>query len=137
MGLVLTVKGFDEEIYDSGYMGFTQFRIAVLSAYDKDLGTIYQKWLKNYITDANALTSAENVKLRTLLKTPWKHLLLHSDCDGKLTPRQCKAIYNLTKDLRCDYQQANYLDTTGKNLLEVFNRALKFCYENKVSMNFE
>ena len=33
MGLVISAKGFNEEIYDSGYGGFIRFRIDLAKAY--------------------------------------------------------------------------------------------------------
>lgn len=64
-------------------------------------------------------------------------LLLHSNCDGKLTPEECKRIYDVTKNLKCDYPQCNYITNTGKNQLEVFNRALLHCWKHRVNMRFE
>lgn len=64
-------------------------------------------------------------------------LLLHSDCDGKLTPEECKRIYSVTKDLKCDYSQHNYMTDADKNQLEVFNRALLYCWKHKVNMWFK
>lgn len=43
MGLSIRVKGFDKEIYDSGYGGFTRFRIAVAKSYNSEYGNLYEK----------------------------------------------------------------------------------------------
>jgi hypothetical protein len=32
-----------------------------------------------------------------------KILLNHSDCDGELTPQECRKIYNVIKAIDCDY----------------------------------
>lgn len=75
MGLLITInsKGFDEVIYDSGYDGFTKFRIELAKS----------------------------------------------------------------KDLKCDYSQHNYVTDINKNQLEVFNRALLYCWKHKVNMWFK
>lgn len=43
MGLVIRAKGFDEDIYDSGYNGFMDFRVAGAKAYNKEFGDLYER----------------------------------------------------------------------------------------------
>ena len=129
MGLVIRAKGFDEDIYDSGYSGFTHFRVAVAKAYNKEFGKLYEDWVWCSMTH-NEFPKEDSDRINELANSDLNLLLLHSDCDGKLTPKECKRIYNVTKDLKCDYPQCNYTTNTGKNQLEVFNRALlhfNFC----------
>lgn len=110
MGLLIRVKGFDELIYDSGYSGFTHFRIALAKAYNKDFGDLYERWVLGY----ESITKSDVKKMNELANEDLDLLLLHSDCDGKLTPKECKRIYNITKNLKCDYPQCNYMSNTGK-----------------------
>ena len=109
MGLRLTAKGFDEEIYDSGYMGFTHFRIAVAKAYNREFGELYEQWINSLILPfGEKMNQSDLDRMNELADEGLNILLKHSDCDGKLTPKECKAIYNVTKDLKCDYPQNNY-----------------------------
>lgn len=136
MGLVITAKGFNEEIYDSGYMGFTKFRIALAKAYNQEFGELYEKWLASAYDSSKKLSNEEFKRMNELSNDDLDILLQHSDCDGKLTPKECKRIYSITKDLHCDYCQHFYLTTTDINQLEVFNRALYHCWKRRVNMYF-
>lgn len=136
MGLRITAHGFNETIYDSGYFGFTHFRIAVAKAYNKEFGKLYEKYI-NYISlPFGKMTQKELKRLNDLSNDDLDILLLHSDCGGKLTPQECRKIYQITKDLKCDYPQKNYVTLTGENQLEVFNRALLHCWKRRVNMIF-
>ena len=136
MGLVIRAKGFEEDIYDSGYGGFTHFRIAVAKAYNEEFGKLYEDWVWCSMTH-NEFPKEDSDRINELANSDLNLLLLHSDCDGKLTPKECKRIYNVTKDLKCDYPQCDYITNTDKNQLEVFNRALLHCWKRRVNMWFE
>ncbi len=138
MGLTITAKGFDEEIYNSGYAGFTNFRIEIAKAYNSEFGELYKKWVRSCLMPYGDRLSPEKLnRLNELCNDDLDILLQHSDCDGKLTPQECKKIYNITKDLKCVYPQMCYGTTTGKNLFDVFNRALLHCWKRRVCMRFE
>ena len=136
MGLSIRVKGFNEDIYDSGYGGFTHFRVAIAKAYNEEFGKLYEDWVWCSMT-SNEFPKQDSDRINELANDDLNLLLLHSDCDGKLTPKECKRIYKITKDLKCDYPQCNYTTYTGKNQLEVFNKALLYCWKHKVNMWFE
>lgn len=136
MGLVITAKGFNEEIYDSGYGGFTRFRIAVAKSYNEEFGKLYEKWIYCCSSFTEKLSSEEIKRMNELSNDNLDILLQHSDCDGKLTPTECKKIYSVTKDLKCDFPQYNYATSLNKNQLEVFNRALYHCWKRRVNMYF-
>jgi hypothetical protein len=140
MGLMITAKGFKEEIYNSGYVGFTNFRVALAKSYNQEFGELYEKWIKAVSFGTLSLykmSKEEMERLNELANVDLDLLLLHSDCDGKLTPKECKKIYEVTKNLKCDYPQCNYITDTGKNQLEVFNCALLHCWKRRVNMWFE
>lgn len=136
MGLYITAAGFNEEIYSSGYIGFTYFRIALAKAYNTEFGALYEKWIFAGRFGNEPMTTSEFNRLNELCNDDFDILLKHSDCDGKLTPKECKAIYEVTNNLKCDYPQNNYLTVSGKNQLEVLNRALLHCWKRKVNMYF-
>jgi hypothetical protein len=136
MGLSIRVKGFDKEIYDSGYGGFTRFRIAVAKSYNSEYGNLYEKWVECCLR-REKFSDKDLYKMNKLANNDLNLLLYHSDCDGKLTPQECKKIYKITKDLKCDYPQNNYTTLTGKNQLDIFNEALRHCWKRRVNMWFE
>lgn len=136
MGLFITATGFNKEIYNSGYIGFTNFRIAVAKAYNKEFGELYEKFVKSAVY-FGGLSEKETKRINSLSNKSLDILLLHSDCDGKLTPKECRLIYNITKDLKVDYPQSNYNTLTGYNQLEIFNEALLHCIKHRVIMRFK
>lgn len=136
MGLAIRATGFNEEIYHSGYMGFTWFRIELAKSYNPEFGILYEKWARSHLTKEE-LSEAEINRMNELCNPDLDLFLQHSDCDGKLTPKECKLIYDVTKNLKCDYRQRNYITDTGKNQLEVFNRAFLHCWKRRVIMRFE
>lgn len=130
MGLAIRATGFNEEIYHSGYMGFTWFRIELAKSYNPEFGSLYEKLTKEELFD-------HEIKRMNELCNPDLDLFLQHSAAGKLTPKECKLIYDVTKNLKCDYQQRNYITVTGKNQLEVFNRAFLHCWKRRVIMRFE
>ena len=54
--------------------------------------------------------------------------LWHSDCDGKLTPKECKKIYDAMKDLKVEM---NYYD-----MHQLWLNMLRHCYKHRVNMYF-
>lgn len=58
--------------------------------------------------------------------------LWHSDCDGKLTPKECKLIYNELKNI--DIQDLEY--SNEYTMHELWLNMLKYCCKNRVNMYF-
>lgn len=134
MGLILEAKGFDEEIYHSGYMGFTWFRIELAKSYNQKFGVLYEKWVNSVFT--HKFSDEDFKKMDNLSNKDLNLLLFHSDCDGKLTPLECKKIFNVTKTLKCDYPQSLYGNLTGKKQLDMLNKVLYHCWKRRVNLWF-
>lgn len=62
-----------------------------------------------------------------------KILFNHSDCDGKLTARECKLIYPRVRDLTKDWNE-EYRDF--RYFLSDFLELLEYCSENKMGIRF-
>ena len=62
--------------------------------------------------------------------------LFHSDCDGKLTPKECRLIYNDIKDLKMDLLGHNYSDMKTYNILDRWKNMFYHCYKKRVNMYF-
>jgi hypothetical protein len=95
MGLLMT-NGKTE--FSIGYIGYGNMLAAILNAHTAGSG---KKWLK-------AASNATRGGGETGYCLPdeiedMKILLNHSDCDGKLTPRECRKIYSAIKTINCDY----------------------------------
>ena len=62
--------------------------------------------------------------------------LWHSDCDGKLTPKECKKIYDAMKDLKVEMQGHNYIEMNCYDMHQLWLNMLKHCYKHRVNMYF-
>ena len=113
MGLDINIKGLErEDTYHGGYIRFGNYKMEVAKAFNKTLGKTYEK---SYLTP-NYLDI----------------FLWHSDCDGKLTPEECKKIYNELKKLKI--KDLPYSDKW--TMQELWLNMLKHCYKHRVNMYF-
>ncbi len=95
MGLDIKIKGLErEDTYHGGYITFNLYRKNVASAYNERLGELYKKTFKD------ELQPEEIEQWNKLCNDDLDIFLWHSDCDGKLTPEECKKIYNELKKLK-------------------------------------
>ena len=124
MGLDINIKGLSiKETYHGGYSRFNNYRWKLAEAYNKRLGELYKKSILGDIS------GKEVEEWNNLCNDDLDIFLWHSDCDGKITPKECKKIYNAMKDLK--------LETSS--LIEIHNLWLnmfKHCYKRGVNMYF-
>jgi hypothetical protein len=131
MGLDIKVKGMAyDDTHHSGYITFTQYRIAIARAYNKEFGDLYQKYICDFF---NNTTQEEINRMNELCDNKLDLLLNHSDCDGKLTPQECRAIYLAMKDLDVRY---DYPTNNGSKMHELWLNMLRHCYKKRVNMYF-
>ena len=135
MGLVISAKGLDDDIFDSGNGDFTRFRVALAKAYNMEFGLLYEKYIYNFFV-IEKITEEELDRMNKLSNKNLDILLQHSDTSGILKPWQCKKIYSVTKNLKCDMPKSHYLTVSDKNLLEEFNKAFLHCWKKKIVMYF-
>jgi hypothetical protein len=108
MGLDIRAKGLnDEDIYGCGYITFRVFRKELVKVYNKRVGYLYDKWINSGMF-GDKLTDLELDEINELLSDGIALLLTHSDCDGKITPKESRMIYEDIKDLKMDMQGHNY-----------------------------
>ena len=129
MGLTIRIKGMPET-YDCGYITFSNFRKGLAYTYDFQLGGLYEKDMER------GLTESEAVLWNRICNNDLDIFLFHSDCDGKLTPQECRKIYNVIKDLKMDMVGHNYGDMKTYNMLERWKEMFKFCYQHRLNMYF-
>ena len=132
MGLTVRAKGLsDEDSFDCGYITFGMFRIELAKAYNHEFGELYQRDILS-----NDLSRAECDRMYELCGRGIGHFLFHSDCDGKLTPQDCRAIYNDIKDLHMEMEGHNYGIMKPYNMLEHWKAMFKHCAKRRVNMYF-
>ncbi len=131
MGLDISVKGLNKnDTYHCGYIIFNLYRKEVASAYNKRLGELYEKTFKD------ELQPEEIKEWNDLCNDHLDIFLWHSDCDGKLTPKECKKIYDVMKDLKVEMQGHNYLEMNHYNMHQLWLNMFKHCYKRRVNMYF-
>lgn len=131
LGLYAYAKGLSkEECYDCGYITFNLYRKNVASAYNERLGELYKKTFKD------ELQPEEIKEWNNLCNDDLDIFLWHSDCDGKLTPKECKKIYDAMKDLKVEMQGHNYIEMNYYDMHQLWLNMLKHCYKHRVNMYF-
>ena len=131
MGSDISVKGLErKDTYHGGYITFNLYREKVANAYNKRLGELYEKTFKDEL-------QSEDVKeWNQLCNDDLDIFLWHSDCDGKLTPKECKKIYDVMKDLKVEMQGQNYIEMNYYDMHQLWLNMLKHCYKHRVNMYF-
>lgn len=131
MGLDISVKGLErKDTYHCGYIKFNLYRKKVASAYNERLGELYKKTFKD------ELQPEEIKEWNNLCNDDLDIFLWHSDCDGKLTPKECKKIYDAMKDLKVEMQGHNYIEMNYYDMHQLWLNMLKHCYKHRVNMYF-
>lgn len=132
MGVTVTAIGLsDEDSFDCGYITFGQFRIELAKAYNPEFGNLYERWYHSA-----KLSKSEYDKMFELCGSGIGHFLFHNDCDGKLTPQECRAIYYDIKDLHMDMIGHNYGIMKPYNMLEHWKKMFWHCATKHVHMWF-
>lgn len=131
MGLNISIKGLErKDTYQGGYIRFNVYRKEVANAYNRRLGELYKK---TFIRD---LQQEEIEEWNILCNDDLDIFLWHSDCDGKLTPKECKKIYDVMKNLKVEMQGHNYIEMNCYDMHQLWLNMFKHCYKHKVNMWF-
>ena len=132
MGLTVRIKGY-EGAYDCGYITYGNFIMRLIKeAYGDQCYEIFQRSLftRRPFTELDEKIWAEHQNDDLEL---W---IWHSDCDGKFTPKECRAIYESIKDLHMDMVGHNYGDMKPYNMLERWKDMFLYCARHRVNMYF-
>lgn len=120
-----------------GYATFYRLRRDAAYAYGKEYGDHYAKIIGHQIGSDRAATEAYNRETERLIrkyKIPERFLvfLYQSDVDGHLSPFQCKAVCEATKNLDQDktYGYAGW-DSKHQMTMGKFRELLNTCYEKR------
>lgn len=131
LGLTVRIKGY-EGAYDCGYITYGVFLMNLVDTmYGKFYGDIFSAWYREKNPSADDLEMF-NRKVPEDIRI-W---LRHSDCDGKFTPKECRAIYESIKDVYMDMEGHNYGDMKPYNMLERWKDMFLYCAKHRVNMYF-
>lgn len=88
MGLSLSAKGYEKDFY-IGYIGYGLLMRSIASSYNAEFGEIFAK---QYAYPFKEYTQEEIDRWNEICDDDLDILLNHSDCDGKLTYKECRKI---------------------------------------------
>ena len=129
MGLTVRIKGY-EGAYDYGYIAYGVFLCKLAYAkFGVEFAINYQSWQRGFSSVNYDLLNSHD-------DDPIAMLIFHSDCDGKFTPKECRAIYESIKDLHMDMVGHNYGDMKPYNMLERWKDMFLYCAKHRVNMYF-
>jgi len=133
MGLTISAKGLPyDKTYDCGYITFLVFRKELAKAFNAEFGSLYERWCS--LTDT--VSKEEIARIEELGTLGIKEFLFHSDCDGKLTPDECRRIYKEIKDIKLDMVGHNYGTMKQYNMLDQWKGIVKHCADRRVTCWF-
>lgn len=128
MGLDVSIKGLSrEETYHGSYRSFLSYRKEIASSYNERLGELYEKFIYNAISifKNEELSDKEIKEWNSICNDDLDIFLLHSDCDGKFTPQECKKIYKVLEKIN-----------VKNDLHQLWLNMFKYCYKKRVNMYF-
>lgn len=95
MGLFLHTN--DNKELGVGYITYLNIRRSILYSYDKRLYDLFEADLKNSMFGNNELDITDD--WNKICNEDLDLLIWHSDCDGKLSSKECKKIYKVLENL--------------------------------------
>ena len=128
MSLCLCAHGFENDLH-IGYHGFLCLRYYISKSYSKKHGELYDQMTKRPFQPL----SEEFIK-------NWNDgcdddldiLIWHSDCDGRLTPKECTKVKNALAKIDINFEGREDLEKFYKDFVEM----LKHCSKRRVIMYF-
>lgn len=119
--------------FNTGYISFFWFRQKIASCIDKEFGEWYAKQVTNsnkeVVDKLDELIEANNFDDGLM------DFLFQSDCDGSVSYKTCKKIYDVIKDVDFKNEGFRY-GTYRHNDWEEFKNFLLECYSHKRKMRW-
>lgn len=131
MGLSLTAEYKDAPDYSMGYGSFFCLRRDIAYTISKEFGDAYADIVwgslhpEEYDRRITALLKKYHVKKRL------EDFLFASDCNAKMSPMKCKAIYEQIKGVQ---STTKYGYAYSKMSMDQFRELLRQCFERKCYM---
>lgn len=140
MGFTITANG-SEYSFDGGMGGFMSLRNNIALAFDKEFGKHYETLrfchskedyrLFNLITDKILSADRFSEKDADIIE-----FLFASDCEGSISHKTCKKIYNLIKDIDFNGKIFTYAAYSDGRDYEHFKKFLLECYSHRRKMRW-
>lgn len=135
MGFTLTANKSSFS-FDGGMGGFMSLRTNIALAWDKEFGEhystlsrcIYEDDYKRFNDRANAILKDERFKDED---TDILDFLFASDCEGSISHKTCKKIYDLIKDIDFGKKIFTYSARSDGKDYEYLKEFLLECYSHR------
>ena len=128
MGLDVQAKGMQD--YSIGYGRYYQMRRKIiLQAYDERCLSIF---------DSDSNSEDDIAYWNSVCNDDLDLFLLHSDCDGKFTPKECRKILKALKHIHIDMEGYGYanIGEHEPNMLDQWRKMFKYCADRRVNMYY-
>lgn len=134
MGLDIRIKGMSyEDTYHNGYITFGLYRSEIAKAWNSEFGELYDKSRSAFF---QGYTDEEIHRMNELCHDDLDLFLWHSDCNGKLTWKECRAIYKVMKDLDVKMYGHNYGTMNSYDMHQQWLNMFEYCWKHRVTMWF-
>lgn len=145
MGFCITATN-SKYSFDGGMGGFMSLRENIASAWDKEFGDHYANlrrciWEKDYeefnkktnqiLSESRFEDGGEKADDRDIVD-----FLFASDCEGKISYKTCKKIYDLIKDIDFGNRIFTYAAYSDGKDYEHFKDFLLDCYKRRAKMRW-
>lgn len=139
MGVFISATNSTYE-FNMGYGGFFDLRRNIASAIDRELGELYSQLVQykdqeDYYEKNRLVEEIIDTKNLETNYSDILDFLYMSDCDGQISHRTCKNIYDLIKDIDFEDQIFQY-SSIAKNDYEEFKKFLLECYSKRRLMRW-
>lgn len=140
MGFTITANG-SRYSFDGGMGGFMQLRNNIALAFDKEFGEHYRNLptfyfhheLEEFNKKADEILSADRFSEND---ADIIEFLYASDCEGSISHKTCKKIYNLIKDIDFNGKIFTYAARSDGKDYEHFKKFLLECYSHRRKMRW-
>lgn len=142
MGLSIYANGI-KRTFECSYIGFLNLRENIAKALDTDFYAIYsQRFMavmqpKEWEKHLNNVLSHKEETGEIKDSDDVLDFLFESDCNGKVSYKTCRKIYDLIKDIDFGNRIFTYQAYSDGKDYEYFKKFLKDCYSKRASMRWE
>lgn len=112
------------------YGGFARLRTKVAKCLDEEFGEHYKTLFDFPVNYEEFDKKANEIAERKQLKESVLDFLFQPDCEGKITPKQCRDIYEIIKDDNEEICLTYFGDCDGNNW-QTFKDMLQECYKKR------
>ena len=142
MGVTIYANGGSRD-FNAGYGGFFNLRKNIAFAWDKELGEHYAQMMRSLLGEAEQ--KAYNEKTNKILAndrfkdedSDILDFLYASDCEGSISHKTCKKIYDLIKNINFGDKIFTYAAYSDGKDYEHFKDFLLECYKHRRKLRWD